>query len=1516
MSICSASQKANDMAPDPARSVAIIGMACRFPGGAHTPDAYWKMLCEGRDAVGDIPQSRMDVDRLYAPTPATPGRIMTRFGGYLEGIDQFDAGFFHISPREAERMDPQQRLLLETAWEAIEDAGLDAGSLAGRSVGVYVGQWLSDFEMRLLSDPTVTDFEMTTGSGRYTTSGRLSHFLNLMGPSLTLDTACSSSLTAVHLAMQSLRLGESELAFAAGVNVILSPHITVGYSQSRMMAPDGRCKFGDAAGDGYVRSEGAGLVLLKRLDRALADGDRIHAVIRGSAINNDGSSSGSFGTPSRSGQEALLRQALIDADLPAACVGYVEAHGTGTRSGDPVELGAVSTVLGAGRSTPLRVGSVKSNIGHTEGAAGMAGLIKAALAVNRARVPASLHFNNPNPDIDWDSAPLEIARQTEPWDTPDRIAGVSGFGIAGSNAHLLVQNPPPVAEAIVVPAEGVRPAILPISADSLHALRELAGSYAHLLQTETEISVHAVCAAAAHTRTPLTHRVAIIGHCRDDMIEALARFRDGDDHAVQGQVWSDTPAAVAFVAPGQGGQWAGMARSLIESEPVFRLSIEACEQALEPLVNWSLSEQIQLETGADGYRLDEIAVIQPVLVALAISYAQLWRAMGVAPTLTIGHSMGEVSAAAVSGSLSLQDAMRVVVARSALMARTSGEGGMALVELSGADIEAVLAPYRGRLSVAAVNSPRASVISGDVSALDAVLESLSSDGIFCRKINVDVASHGPQMAALAPELASVLHDVSPKETRVPMLSTVTGSALPGQHCDGNYWARNLREPVRFIDAVEAALKTGVNAFVELGPNPVLLTSIEQTLSHHDADAVLVASERRDSPAMDIIAEGLAKLWTHGCDIDWHAYAGAPRRDVTLPLYPWQRSRHWHEAAEETSTNKTRKRAHLPEETKAMLHHLAFKQVADLETASAQGQDWLLISPETKDSNVLTAALEAIGARVDCANGETAQDVFSSGKPYHGIIVMAPGEGAAFLPVKLLQLLRQNSIAAQQIMILTQGASSAGGPRQRVSIDQASMTGALRVIGDEHPEFRFRLIDADPDLAFADQAPALANQVLGEGAEPESAYRKGNWFVPRLRPLAGIVDRNADFELKTDAAYLITGGLSALGLRAASVLASAGAHHIILLSRRPLAPRQQWKQFAEGTDEAKRIAGVIALESAGVSVEIAALDIADHGALQAFLAAREMEMRPSVKGVFHLATAYDTRLAADTDQHVFNTAIAPKLDGARVLDREFPDVDMFVLYSSTMTFVPHQGLAAYAAANCGLDALAADRQARGQAATSIAWGPWKQLGRAALDHVADEFEARGELAMEAIEGDSLLTWIIGQSAPVLSAFRMDWSIFRKSRQGRALELFEELFADGVATPTDGAAFESLSLADRRTAAKTFVSATVTKVLKLRPEDFDLNRPLGDLGLNSLMGIELRNALEKCVGRPLPATLAWTYPTSSAIIEYLSAGALEAPADNAAPIARTSESPDDLDASLSAIDDLSDAEALAALLGGRK
>ncbi|RAN35592.1 type I polyketide synthase [Hyphomonas pacifica] len=1502
---------------DTTRSIAIIGMACRFPGRASTPASFWNVLREGRDVVGEIPADRMDVDGLYDDQPAKPGHIMTRYGGYLENIDRFDAGFFHISPREAERMDPQQRIVLETAWEALEDAGLDVRNLSESRVGVYVGQWLSDFEMRLLSDPTITDFEMTTGSGRYTTAGRVSHFLGLMGPSLTLDTACSSSLTAVHLAMQSLRSGETDMALAAGVNLILSPHITIGYSQSRMMAPDGRCKFGDASGNGYVRSEGAGVVLLKRLDRALQDGDEIHAIIRGSAINNDGHSSGSFGTPSRKGQEALLRAALLDADVSPASVDYVEAHGTGTRMGDPVELGALSAVMGKGRSTPLRVGSVKTNIGHTEGAAGMAGLLKTTLALKAGCMPASLHFQTPNPDIDWESGILEIPARAIPWTGKSRYAGVSGFGIAGSNAHLVLQSAPAQKLTGRDEPQPSRPAILPLSAESEDALRALAGAYADKLKDIPDLPVHALAAAAAMRRTALTERAAFVHHDRVSMIAALEAFSGGADSAVRGRAFSGMASNVVFAAPGQGGQWIGMARTLMSEEPAFREALEQCERALSSLVDWSLTEQISLNEADDGWRLHDIAVIQPTLAALAISYARLWSVLGVTPAMTVGHSMGEVAAAAISGILSLEDAMHVVVARSRLMARTSGNGGMALVELSDSDLLDRLAPFHSKLDIAANNSPRASVISGNVSELETVLESLTADGIFCRRIKVDVASHGPQMADLAPQLAAELSGLAPRAPHTPMISTVHGKISEEESFGASYWARNLREPVRFMQAIEAAITAGATAYVELGPNPVLLTSIEQTLSHHEAGGTLTASERRDRTAMDVMTESLATLWANGTEIDWAAYAGKAPQGISLPHYPWQGSRYWHEAAERHSLHQIAHKAQLTDQTRQLLHQIDWiKTALPSPRTDCEAQNWLVIGGRADDSEAISNALQQSGIRPYCCSVEDAETTITDSSTWQGVIIVAPKENAGYLPVRLLNLVRGTAQSTCHFVFVTQGAVSVGEGDQRVSVGQAPLIGAMRVTADEHPEFSFRMIDGDPATNLKEQAADIAALALSDESESEIALRAGDCFVPRLHeaPEAGMPSH--DFQVKPGAAYLITGGLSSLGLRAATVLAKAGARHIILLSRRGLPPRSDWQSIAKGSETADRIAGVLAIESAGASIETAALDISDESAVNAFLKAREAEMRPTIHGVIHLATSYETHLAANTSKSTFNAALGPKLEGARLLDRLLPELDLFLLYSSTMSFVPHHGLAGYAAANCGLDALAADRIARGKAAMSIAWGPWKDLGRAALGHVADEFDARGELSLEAEEGDALIGWLLGRNGSGISAFHMDWPTFQDSRAGRTFKLFEDLLAQEMPADNAGRSFEALPLEERTAAAKVFVPASIAKVLKLGQQDIDLNRPLGDLGLNSLMGIELRNALEKHVGRPLPATLAWTYPTARAIVDYLCTDTIAQGITPTNPTNANKASTGDYDDSFSEIEDMSEEDALAALLGDRK
>jgi myxalamid-type polyketide synthase MxaE and MxaD len=876
--------------------VAIVGIGCRFPG-ASGPGAFWRLLAGGVSTVSEIPADRLDVKALYDPRPGVPGRMATRWGGFLEDVDRFDAGFFQMSPREAERLDPQQRLLLEVTWEALEDAGQVPSGLRGSRTGVFVGMWLGDWEARLLRDRDRIDFHMTTGSGRYAAAGRISQLLGAHGPSLVVDTACSSSLVAVHLACQSLWSGESDLTLAGGVNVILEPAITIAYSQSRMMAPDGRCKFGDARADGYVRSEGVGVIVLKPLGRALADGDRIYGVIVGSAVNNDGGTGGSFGTPGQAGQEDLLRTAYRRANVEAAEIHYVEVHGTGTAAGDPVELQALATVLGEGRppDQPCIVGSVKTNIGHTEGAAGVAGLIKVALSLHHRLLPPSLHFDEPNPAIAWGTIPVQIRRELGPWpDVPGpRRGGVSSFGIAGTNAHVVLEEAP--ISARPVQAEG-RTRLLPVSARSPEALASLAAALRDVMST-ADPELQDLASTAALRREHHSHRLAVLADGRESVGGRLDAFLRGESvpGLASGRVRGGPPPKVAFVFPGQGSQWLGMGRQRLAGEPSFRAALERCDEALRELSGWSVIEE--LAAPAEASRLGRIDVVQPVLFALQVSLAELWRSWGVEPAAVVGHSMGEIAAAHVAGALSLADAARIICRRSELMRRVSGQGGMAVVELGLDEARAALAGREDRLSVAVSNSYRSTVLSGDVAALDELLGELERRPVFCRRVNVDVASHSPHVEPLRADLLAALHGIVARPSSIPMISTVTGELAPPGSLGPEYWMRNLREPVLFDAALGHLIASGIDAFIEMSPHPVLVAPVQEALHRAGVERdIVLASGRRGEDEHAVILESVATLWAVGYPVDWTRLFPGPARVVSLPTYPWQRERFWYEAA--------------------------------------------------------------------------------------------------------------------------------------------------------------------------------------------------------------------------------------------------------------------------------------------------------------------------------------------------------------------------------------------------------------------------------------------------------------------------------------------------------------------------------------------------------------------------------------------------------------------------------------------
>jgi phthiocerol/phenolphthiocerol synthesis type-I polyketide synthase C len=876
---------------EPERRIAVVGIGCRFPGAVGV-DAFWRLLADGCDATSEVPADRFDIASLYQPGEPRSGKLGTSRGGFLSDAGRFDAEFFSISPREASRMDPLQRLILEVAWEALEDAGCAGGLASKPRTGVFVGACWDDFACLRYEASAKFDVYSLAGTSRSSIAGRISFAFGFEGPSVVVDAACASSLVAVHLACQSLRTGESQLALAGGVNLILHPAAGIGFSQASMLAPDGRCKTFSAAADGFARSDGAGVVVLKPLAQALADGDRIYAVIVGSAANNDGDSAGLLMTPSAVGQELVLRQAYADASLDPARVSYIEAHGTGTRVGDPIEARALGAVLGPGRpgTSPCRIGSVKSNFGHTEGAAGIAGLIKASLCLHRGTLVPSLHCDRANPEIPWRELGLLVQRDLEPWPAGmAAYAGVSSFGLAGTNAHVVLAALAEAAGAVEprrrAPERQPRASLLTLSANRPEALRELAAAWIPRLQA-ADGELEDLCYSAAVRRRHFPHRLGLAIREPAAGAAALSGFLDGESGpGLEVGIAAASPPAIVFVFPGQGSQWLGMGRSLLRSEPVFREVLERCEAAMRPHVEWSLLEQLIAD--AESSRLDEVDVVQPLLFALQVALAALWRSWGIEPAVVVGQSLGEVAAAQVAGALSLEDAATIICRRSQLVKTVSGRGAMASVELGLAEVQAAIAGYAGRVSVAVSSGPTSTVISGDADAVAEVVESFGRREVFSRVIKVDYASHSPHMDPLAPRLAAALRGLAPRSPSCAMLSTVTGQVVDGGELDAEYWMRNLRDPVLFAPAIDRLLADGHRLFLEISPHPLLLTSIQQSMRHAGANGFALGSWKRGEPERTAMLSTLAALYVQGSPVAWPALFDDQAAWTGLPPYPWQ-----------------------------------------------------------------------------------------------------------------------------------------------------------------------------------------------------------------------------------------------------------------------------------------------------------------------------------------------------------------------------------------------------------------------------------------------------------------------------------------------------------------------------------------------------------------------------------------------------------------------------------------------------
>ena len=1070
--------------------IAIVGIGCRFPGGASSPERYWQLLRTGTDAIREISPDRWDIGAYYDPDSRTPGKMSTRWAGLLDDIDQFDAEFFGIAPREAASMDPQQRLLLEVSWEALNDSGYPPESLGESDTGVFFAVYNSDYARLQFSRPSDINAHTSSGTSHGIAAGRLSYLLNLHGPSLAIDTACSSSLVAVHLACQSLRTGECSLALAGGASVLVTPEETISMSKWGMLAPDGRCKAFDARANGFVRGEGCGVIALKRLADALADGDRIHAVIRGSAVNQDGRST-ALTAPNGLAQQAVLKKAFQNARVSPAQISYIEAHGTGTALGDPIEVEALAAVIGTPRpdGTVCRVGSVKANLGHLEAAAGIAGLIKVVLAMQRQTIPPLLHFQKLNPLISIGGTCLRIESGLVSWPEGEepRLAGVSSFGFGGTNAHVVLEEAPRLPRDDNTAAEGSSgPWILPVSARTPAALIAFGRGYLdHLRMPDVSpAAVSDLCATTSLRRHHYPVRSAFVGATSDELGVKLQTFLDTNSHSGAGAPAQRSKVALVFC--GHGTHWVGMGKKLLDREEVFRDSLHACDRAIRPIAGWSVIEE--LGAPEERSRLEQTEVFHPVLFALQTALAALWQSWGIVPAAVLGHSLGEIAAAHIAGVLPLSEATRIAVLRGRLMQAVEAGGGMAAVELSADQVRKLFKTIYPALCIAAVNGPRSTTVSGDEGDVDRLVAELMGRSVFARRLKVNRAFHSPAVAAAAGELSAKLQGLSPAQSSIPFFSTVDGRIRDGRTLNAEYWGRSIREPVQFAAATSAALDAACNVFLEVGPHPALAGALQQCADAASRKVTILASLRRGQDERTTLLQSLGSLYAAGGDIHWKAlYPSAPR-PVSLPNYPWQRERHWAAAA-------------------------AGGSMESLEVARWPGREVRspFLVPHILETIVSANQPEFVGQHRVCGVATV---------PATGLIDLALGAASHALPGNHPEAhFLVESFGIEQALCLAEE------ERRRVQIgftNESNPSGSFRIVSQSaasaneyedwtlHATGKVRLLSGTPfaeDSSWAAmtlaEARALCVEPVEAAAHFEELRKRGVTFGPQFRGVAGL-----------------------------------------------------------------------------------------------------------------------------------------------------------------------------------------------------------------------------------------------------------------------------------------------------------------------------------------------------------------------------------------------------------------------------
>ncbi|WP_079081484.1 phthiocerol type I polyketide synthase PpsB [Mycobacterium tuberculosis] len=1462
-----------------AEPVAVVGIGCRFPGDVDGPERFWDFLVAGRNAISTVPADRWDAEAFYHPDPLTPGRMTTKWGGFVPDVAGFDAEFFGITPREAAAMDPQQRMLLEVAWEALEHAGIPPDSLGGTRTAVMMGVYFNEYQSMLAASPQNVDAYSGTGNAHSITVGRISYLLGLRGPAVAVDTACSSSLVAVHLACQSLRLRETDLALAGGVSITLRPETQIAISAWGLLSPQGRCAAFDAAADGFVRGEGAGVVVLKRLTDAVRDGDQVLAVVRGSAVNQDGRSNG-VTAPNTAAQCDVIADALRSGDVAPDSVNYVEAHGTGTVLGDPIEFEALAATYGHGGDA-CALGAVKTNIGHLEAAAGIAGFIKATLAVQRATIPPNLHFSQWNPAIDAASTRFFVPTQNSPWPTAEgpRRAAVSSFGLGGTNAHVIIEQGSelaPVSEG----GEDTGVSTLVVTGKTAQRMAATAQVLADWMEGPgAEVAVADVAHTVNHHRARQATFGTVVARDRAQAIAGLRALAAGQ-HApgvVSHQDGSPGPGTV-FVYSGRGSQWAGMGRQLLADEPAFAAAVAELEPVFVEQAGFSLHDVL-----ANGEELVGIEQIQLGLIGMQLALTELWCSYGVRPDLVIGHSMGEVAAAVVAGALTPAEGLRVTATRARLMAPLSGQGGMALLGLDAAATEALIADYP-QVTVGIYNSPRQTVIAGPTEQIDELIARVRAQNRFASRVNIEVAPHNPAMDALQPAMRSELADLTPRTPTIGIISTTYADLHTQPVFDAEHWATNMRNPVRFQQAIASAgsgADGAYHTFIEISAHPLLTQAIADTLedAHRPtksaAKYLSIGTLQRDA---DDTVTFRTNLYTADIAHPPHT-CHPPEPHPTIPTTPWQHTHHWiatthpsTAAPEDPGSNKVVVNGQSTSESRALedwCHQLAWPIRPAVSADPPSTAAWLVVA----DNELCHELARAADSRVDSlsppalAAGSDPAALLDALRGVDNVLYAPPVPGELLDIESAYQVFHATrrlaaamvassatAISPPKLFIMTRNAQPIS-EGDRANPGHAVLWGLGRSLALEHPEIWGGIIDLDDSMPAELAVRHVLTAAHGTDGEDQVVYRSGARHVPRLqrRTLPG-----KPVTLNADASQLVIGATGNIGPHLIRQLARMGAKTIVAMARKPGA-----------LDELTQC-----LAATGTDLIAVAADATDPAAMQTLFDRFGTEL-PPLEGIYLAAFAGRPALLSEMTDDDVTTMFRPKLDALALLHRRSlkSPVRHFVLFSSVSGLLGSRWLAHYTATSAFLDSFAGARRTMGLPATVVDWGLWKSLADVQKD--ATQISAESGLQPMADEvAIGALPLVMNPDAAVATVVvAADWPLLAAAYRTRgALRIVDDLLPApedvGKGESEFRTSLRSCPAEKRRDMLFDHVGALAATVMGMPPtEPLDPSAGFFQLGMDSLMSVTLQRALSESLGEFLPASVVFDYPTVYSLTDYL-------------------------------------------------